>query len=287
MWLLRQLRAVLAVPASWLWGRKLRLLVLLYLGLLIGLPVGYLFEQTFASGWGAVWRELTAPGAVAALELSAKVALFVVPINTFVGVVAGLLIARRRVVGGRVLELAFDAPMAISPVIVGVALFLAYAPRHSWFGPLIANNVVELIFTPYGIALATMVVTLPYVLRSVVPVLIEVGDTQEQAARTLGAGAMRRFFTITLPAIRWGLLFGVMLTLARALGEFGAVLIVSGNISGQTQTLPIYIYDSWDQYYDKLGSFAGAAELASISIVALIGLSILRSRERRLRVDLT
>jgi sulfate transport system permease protein len=137
-----------------------------------------------------------------------------------------------------------------------------------------------------GIVLATMAVSLPYVLRSVLPVLVEVGNEQEEAARTLGAGNWRVFWQVTLPAIRWGVLYGVVLTLARVLGEFGAVLIVSGNISGQTQTYPIWIWDSVDQNQDFVSAFAGSVVLASISIAALVVLSILRSRERRLHVNL-
>jgi sulfate transport system permease protein len=260
--------------------------VLLYLGVLVGLPVGYLFVKAFSNGFGAFWREVTQPGSVGALELSLKVALVVVPANTIAGIVAALLIARRKIVGRRVMDLAFDIPIAVSPIIVGVALLLAYAERTGWLGPWLLTHGISIIFTPTGIVIASMAVTLPYVLRSVVPVLIEVGESQEQAARTLGASAIRRFATITLPAIRWALLYGVMLTFARTLGEIGAVLIVSGNISTRTQTAPIYILDSLDNY-DTNGAFAGAVVLASISIVVLILLSILRSRERRLRVDLT
>jgi sulfate transport system permease protein len=248
--------------------------------------VGYLFVKAFGSGFGAFWREVTMPGAVNALELSLKVALIVVPANTVAGIVAALLIARRRIAGRRLMDLAFDIPIAVSPIIVGVALLYAYAERTGWFGPWLFARGISIIFTPTGIVIASMAVTLPYVLRSVVPVLVEVGETQEQAARTLGASSIRRFATITLPAIRWALLYGVMLTFARTLGEIGAVLVVSGNIAGRTQTYPIYILDTLDQNYDANGAFAGAVVLASISIVVLVLLSILRSRERRLRVDL-
>jgi sulfate transport system permease protein len=142
------------------------------------------------------------------------------------------------------------------------------------------------LFTPLGIVLATMSVSLPYVLRSILPVLLEVGEDQEQAARTLGAGRFRIFFQLTLPAIRWAVLYGVTLTIARTLGEFGAVLVVSGNITGVTQTLPIYIFDSWDQRFDVLGSYAGALVLALISIGVLAILAALKRREKNLLVDL-
>ena len=259
--------------------------MLTYLALLVGLPVGFLCYKAFSPGLPAVWHAITQPGFISALELSGKIAAVVVPVNTVVGIGAALLIARRRFAGRRFLDLTFDIPIAVSPIIIGVALFFAYAERIGWFGPWLLKQGVMVIFSPIGIALATMAVTLPYVLRSVVPVLVEVGEDQETAARTLGAGPWRRFFTITLPAIRWGVLYGVTLTLARALGEFGAVLLVSGNISGKTQTLPLFISAAWDQN-DDVSAFAGAVVLASISIVVLVVLSILRSRERRLHVDI-
>lgn len=274
--------AVASTQRRW----PLRAVVLGYLALLVGLPVCYLFIKAFSSGFAAFWHEVTLPGTIGALELTAKIAAVVVPVNTVVGIGAALLLARRRFVGRRLLDLAFDVPIAVSPIIVGVALFFAYAERIGWFGPWLLREGIMVIFSPLGIALASMAVSLPYVLRSVLPVVVELGEVQEMAARTLGAGPWRRFFTITLPAIRWGVLYGVTLTLARTLGEFGAVLIVSGNIQGKTQTLPIYIYDAWDQNYDELASYAGAVVLASISIVALVVLSVLRGRERRLHVDI-
>lgn len=271
--------------AVWLRHRALRLGVLGYLGLLVGLPVGYLFYNAFSSGFSAFWHEISQPAAVSALELSAKIALVVVPVNTVVGIGAAMLMARRRFVGRRFLNLVFDVPIAISPVIIGLALELAYAPLTGWFGPWLTREGIMVIFSPLGIAFATSAVCLPYVLRSVVPVLVEVGETQEVAARTLGAGPWRRFFTITLPAIRWGIFYGVTLTLARTLGEFGAVAVVSGNRSN-TQTMTLFIANSWENNFDELGSFAGAVVLASISIVVLVVLSILRSRETRLHVNI-
>jgi sulfate transport system permease protein len=264
---------------------SLRLVVILYLGLLVGLPVGYLFIKAFSNGFHAFWIEVTKPNALAALRLSGEVALIAVPVNTVVGIGAALLLAKRKFFGSRALQLAFDIPVAVSPIIIGVSLVLAYS-RIGWFGSWLASNGIQILFSPIGIVMATMAISLPYVLRSVLPVLIEVGKDQEDAARTLGAGPFRTFWQVTLPAIRWGVLYGVTLTIARTLGEFGAVLVVSGNITGKTQTLPIYIFDAWDQNFDTVGAFAGAVVLASISIVALIILSTLRARERKLHVDL-
>ena len=262
-----------------------RVVVVGYLSVLVGLPVIFLFDKAFGHGLHAFWVEVTRPDALAALRLSAEVAVIAVPVNTVVGILAALILARRQFFGHRALATAFDVPVAVSPIIIGVALILAYS-RIGWFGSWLAARGVQILFSPTGIVLATMAVSLPYVLRSVLPVLVEVGKDQEQAARTLGAGGLRIFWQITLPAIRWGVLYGVTLTIARTLGEFGAVLVVSGNISGRTQTLPIYIYDSWDQSYNFIGAYSGALVLATISVIALLILSTLRARERKLHVDL-
>lgn len=259
--------------------------VFAYLAVLIGLPVVFLVAKAFGHGFGAFFSEITQPDALAALRLSLEVAAVAVPLNALVGVGAAMLIARHRFVGRRVLDTVFDVPVAISPIIIGVALVLAYS-RIGWFGSPLARLGITVLFSPVGIVLATTAVSLPYVLRSVVPVLLEVGVDQEQAARTLGAGSWRIFWSVTLPAIRWAALYGVTLTTARTLGEFGAVLVVSGNITGVTQTLPIYIYDSWDQRFDVLGSYSGALMLALLSVLVLAVLALLRRRERRLRVDL-
>jgi sulfate transport system permease protein len=263
----------------------LRVVALLYVALLVGIPFCFLFGKAFSAGLGSFWQQITQPGAVSALELSAKVAAIVVPVNTVVGIGAGMLLARRRFPGKRLLDLTFDVPIAVSPIIIGLSLFLAYS-RIGSFGPWLLSHGIMLVFSVPGVVLATMAVSLPYVLRSIVPVLVEIGETQEQAAKTLGAGVWRRLFTITLPAIRWALLYGIALTLARTLGEFGAVLIVSGNRAGITQTLPVYIFSAWDQNLNDAGAFDGAVVLAAISITVLVILSILRARERRLRVDI-
>jgi sulfate transport system permease protein len=259
--------------------------VIFYLAVLIGLPVFFLVVKAFGHGFGAFWSEVTQPDALSALKLSLEVAAVAVPVNAIVGVGAALLIARHDFVGKRVLDTIFDVPVAISPIIIGVALVLAYS-RIGWFGAPLSRWGINVLFTPLGVVIATMSVSLPYVLRSILPVLLEVGQDQEQAARTLGAGRFRIFWNVTLPAIRWAVLYGVTLTIARTLGEFGAVLVVSGNITGVTQTLPIYIYDSWDQRFDVLGSYAGALVLALISIGVLAILAVLRRREQQLRVDL-
>ena len=282
----REVPRAATTPLRWLRKRALRLVVLTYLAALVGLPVVYLFVSALSPGWSAFWSAVTSPAIVQGLEFSAKIAAVVVPVNTVACVGAALLLARRKFVGSRLLDLTFDVPIAVSPIIIGVALIMAYSPNGSWFGPWLMGEGVRLIFSPAGVALASMAVSLPYVLRSVLPVLVEVGESQEVAARTLGAGPWRRFFTITLPAIRWGLLYGVVLTLARTLGEFGAVLLVSGNASN-TSTLPLALWNQWEQYDNQDAAYAGSVVLAVISIATLVVLSILRTREKKLHVDLS
>jgi sulfate transport system permease protein len=246
--------------------------VLLYLAILIGLPVVFMVYKALQHGFGPFWSQLTQPGSMGALKLSIEIVAIAVPVNTIVGVGAALLIARHKFFGKRAFDTVFDIPVAVSPVILGVALILAYS-RIGWFGGPLLRAGIMVLFSPLGLVLATMAVSLPYVLRSIVPVLIEVGTDQEEAARTLGAGRFRTFFSVTLP-------------IARTLGEFGAVLVVSGNISGRTQTFPIFIYDDWDQRFDTLGAYSGALLLALISMAVLLVLAMLRKRERKLRVDL-
>jgi sulfate transport system permease protein len=263
----------------------LRGVVLLYLAVLIGLPVVFMIYKALQHGVGPFWSQLTQPGSMGALRLSIEIVAIAVPVNTIVGVGAALLIARHNFFGKRAFDTVFDIPVAVSPVILGVALILAYS-RIGWFGSPLLREGIMVLFSPLGLVLATMAVSLPYVLRSIVPVLIEVGTEQEEAARTLGAGRFRIFFNVTLPSIRWAVAYGVTLTIARTLGEFGAVLVVSGNISGRTQTFPIFIYDDWDQRFDTLGAYSGALLLALISMAVLLVLATLRKRERKLRVDL-
>ncbi|MGC2175091.1 MAG: sulfate ABC transporter permease subunit [Acidimicrobiales bacterium] len=262
-----------------------RSVVLFYVAILIGLPVAFLVVKALEHGFGPFWSQVTQPASLAALKLSVEVAAIAVPVNAIVGVGAAMLIARHKFIGRRVFDTVFDIPVAVSPVILGIALVLAYS-RIGWFGAPLARVGIMVLFSPLGITLATMAVSLPYVLRSIVPVLLEVGTEQEQAARTLGAGRLRTFFRVTMPSIKWAVMYGITLTIARTLGEFGAVLVVSGNISGRTQTLPIYIYDDWDQRFDVFGSYSDALVLAAISVLVLGVLAVLRKRERKLRVDL-
>jgi sulfate/thiosulfate transport system permease protein len=258
----------------------LRVLAVGYLALLLLLPVGLVFEKTFAQGLSAIWASLTTPAAISAFWLTVEIALIAVVANTVFGIVCALVLVRGR---GRVrwlLDVVIEVPFVISPVIIGLSLILVYGTT-GWFGKWLIGHGITVIFNPLGMILATVFVSLPFVVREVAPVLREVGTDQEEAAATLGASRLQSFLRITLPSIRWGLAYGVVLTTARALGEFGAVLVVSGNISGQTQTLPLLI-DTRFYDFDNAGAYTAGALLAAISICVLLIMTVTAPDKRRL-----
>lgn len=249
------------------WRWPLRVAALGYLALLIAIPVGSVFYRAFEHGFVAAWDAITTPEATHALWLTLLVLLIAVPLDTVFGVGLALLLSRKRFPGAWLLDAFVDVPLAVSPVIVGLALVLAYG-RTGWFGTLLAGWGIQVIFSWPGIVMASATVALPYVLRSVLPVLQELGTEQEQAASTLGAGHWAVFRRVTFPSIRHGLAYGVTLTTARVLGEFGAVAIVSGNVSGRTQTLTLFISDSVENL-TMVGAYAGAVILAVIALGVL------------------
>ena len=204
------------------------------------------------------------------------VAAIAVPLNTIFGVGCALVIVRGKSRGGRFLDALIDLPFVVSPVIVGLALVLVYG-ETGWFGDWFAQHGIRIIFAPAGMVLATIFVSLPFVVREVVPVLIEVGDEQEQAAATLGASSWQTFWRVTLPSIRWGVAYGVVLTTARALGEIGAVLVVSSNVAGSTLTLPLLVYQRDSQIGSQAvtGAYAAATELALMSLIVLFVMTVL------------
>ena len=249
----------------------LRFVSLGYLALLLVAPVSYVFWKTFEHGFGPAWDAVTTPNALHALKVTLILTAVAVPANTIFGVRCALAIVRHRFPGSGLVNAVVDLPLALSPVVVGLALLLLYG-RDGWLG---GHGVV---FALPGMALATIFVSLPFVVREVVPVLREIGTEQEQAAATLGASAMQTFRRVTWPAIRWAVAYGVVLTTARALGEFGAVSVVSGRLAGETESLTLHVQDRY-QSFDEVGAYASAVVLALIAVTTLILMTRLKPKE--------
>jgi sulfate/thiosulfate transport system permease protein len=247
-----------------------------YLTLLLLAPVGLVFYRTLEHGLDAVWHSTTTPAAISAFWLTVGIAVIAVPLNTVFGVATALLLVRRRPPGATLLDSLIDLPFAVSPVVIGLALVLVYG-HDGWLGGWLAHNGIQIIFSVPGMVLATVFVSLPFVVREVAPVLREIGDEQEQAAATLGANGWQTFWRVTMPAIRWAVAYGVVLTTARAVGEFGAVSIVSGKVAGQTMTLPLLVEQRF-QNFDVAGAYAAAALLAVISLLTLLAMTVLGPR---------
>jgi sulfate transport system permease protein len=261
-------------------ARKLgvRTIALGYLGLLLLAPVGMIFYRTFEHGLGPVWDAVTATNAQHAFWLSLEIVAIAVPLNTIFGIGMALLLERGRFRGKILLGMLIDLPFAISPVVVGLALVLVYG-KTGWFGDWLSENGIQVIFSVPGMVIATAVVSLPFVARETIPVLRELGTDSEQAAATLGATGWQTFWRVTLPGIRWGVVYGVVLTTARALGEFGAVSIVSGRIEGETQTLPLYVQARFENF-DITGAYAAAVVLALLALATLVAMNLLTRRTR-------
>jgi sulfate/thiosulfate transport system permease protein len=265
-----------ALPAKY----GLRIFALGYLVLLLGIPVALIFINAFQDGIGAAWDAVTTPEAQHAFYLTFVMVIVAVPLNTIFGVLCALAIVRQRFRGRALLNALVDLPFAVSPVVVGLALILVYGRRDGWVGEWFAENGIQIIFSTPGMILATMFVSLPFVVREVIPVLREIGTEQEQAAATLGAGGLQTFFRVTLPAIRWGVAYGVVLTTARALGEFGAVSVVSGKLSGQTETATLYVENRF-QRFDETGAYAASVVLALLALVTLLAMNVIKPKEAR------
>jgi sulfate transport system permease protein len=263
---------------------SLRAVALLYLGLLLLLPLGVVLERTFEHGLGTAWSWVTTPAAISALWLSVVIAAIAVPANTIFGVGCALILVRAKARGRAILDALIDLPFVVSPVIVGLALVLVYG-QGGWFGDWLIRHGLTVIYTPAGMVLATVFVSLPFVVREVAPILIEVGDEQEQAAATLGASRWQTFWRVTLPSIRWGLAYGVVLTTARAFGEIGAVAVVSSNVAGSTLTLPLLVQQRAADIGSQslTGAYSAATELAVMSLVVLLAMTLLSPRRHEAR----
>jgi sulfate/thiosulfate transport system permease protein len=258
----------------------LRFVALGYLALLLGIPVGMVFINAFQDGFAAAWESVTTPEAQHAFYLTFVMVAVAVPLNTIFGVLCALAVVRQRFRGRALLNALVDLPFAVSPVVVGLALLLVYGRRDGWIGPWLYDHGVQVIFSTPGMILATMFVSLPFVVREVIPVLREIGTEQEQAAATLGANGFQTFFRITLPAIRWGVAYGVVLTTARALGEFGAVSVVSGKLSGQTETATLFVEGQY-QRFNQTGAYAASVVLALLALVTLLAMNVIKPKESR------
>ncbi|MBF6212080.1 sulfate ABC transporter permease subunit CysW [Nocardia puris] len=247
---------------------SLRTIALGYLFVLVVLPLMIILWRTFENGIGAFFDSITTPAAQSAFQLSLLIVAIVVPINVVFGVITALALVRGNFPGRNIVQGIVDLPFAVSPVVVGVALIMLWG-THGWFGG-IENLGFKVIFGLPGMVIATIFVTLPFVVREVEPVLHEIGTEQEQAAATLGASGWQTFARITLPAIRWGLGYGIVLTVARSLGEFGAVIMVSSGFAGVSQTLTLLVHSRYIDDHNTFGAYSAATLLMGIAILTLL-----------------
>jgi sulfate transport system permease protein len=259
-------------------------LALLFLALFLVVPLATVWTQSFAKGWAAYRDALREPDTLSALKLTLLTAAVAVPLNALFGVCAAWAIARFRFPGKNVLVTLIDLPFAVSPVISGLIYVLMFGSR-GWFGPWLQAHDIKIIFAVPGIVLATVFVTFPFVARELIPLMQAQGSDEEQAARVLGASGWQTFRRVTLPNIKWGLLYGVILCNARAMGEFGAVSVVSGHIRGQTNTLPLHIEILYNEY-NFVAAFAVASLLTLLALVTLVAKAAVEAKERRRRSGL-
>ena len=251
----------------------LRFTALGYLLIVLVAPLSMVFWRTFENGFSAAWNALSDPLTVHAFKLTLIVTAIAVPLNTVFGIVVALAIVRRRFSGKGVVNAFIDLPLAVSPVVVGVSLFLLYG-RGGWFYNVFEGHGIQILFSLPAMVIATMFVSLPFVAREVVPTLREIGDEQEQAAHTLGANGWQTFWRITLPSIRWAVIYGVVLTTARCLGEYGAVAVVHG----YKQTATLQVQDYYENF-NQGGAYAVSLVLAVMAVIVLISMILLKPRE--------
>ena len=267
--------AAMSVRPTSRWG--LRVAGLGYLTLLLLIPLGMIFYKTFEDGIGPPLDAITSPDGLHALKLTLLMVAIAVPLNTIFGVGCALLLVRHKSKANPVIDAVINLPFAISPVVIGLSLFLLYG-TGGWLGPTLAEAGIKVLFSVPGMVLASIFVSLPFVVRETVPVLQEIGTDQEMAASTLGANAWQTFWRITLPSIRWGVAYGVVLTTARVLGEFGAVTIVSGSITGQTQTLPLFVEKQFANF-NLPGAYGASLVLALLALLTLFAMNLLKRKE--------
>jgi sulfate/thiosulfate transport system permease protein len=257
----------------------LRGTALAYLALILVIPLGMVGWRAFQDGLGPIGEALSSRLFLHALWLTAIITVITVVANTFFGVAIAMVLARRRSVGGAILSAVVALPLAVSPVIVGLSLVLVWG-QSGWFGGALTDSGIQVIFALPGMVLASIFVSLPFVAREVAPLLREIGTEQQEAAATLGASPMQTFRRITLPAIRWGIAYGVVLTTARALGEYGAVAVVSGHLLGRTETLTLHVEDRFHAF-DLTGAYTSALVLAILALLAVVTMHLTRPKDAR------
>lgn len=257
---------------------SLRVVALAYLGLLVAAPFLLMTWSAFADGLGPVIDTLTDRAFVHALKLTLLILFIAVPLNTIFGIACALVVVRQRFRGKALFDALLALPLGVSPVVVGLSLILVYGARSGWLGPWFMEHGIRIIFSTPAMVLATIFVTIPFVAREVIPVLREIGTDQEQAASILGATPMQTFWMVTLPAIRTGVAYGVVLTAARALGEYGAVAVVSGKLAGRTETLTLHVEERW-LAFDPVSAYTTSLVLAAMAIAVLIIMRRLTPKE--------
>jgi len=265
----RQLRSFKQSLGGFKASALVPLIAFIYVGLIIILPALQVVAGALAKGIQPFLDNFQSEELRSAVLLTLRCTLIAVPANTIFGLAAATAIARRQFPGKALMLSVIDLPFSISPVVVGLMLVLLYSPTNGLFGDVVNSLSWKIIFSWPGMALATIMVTFPFMAREVIPLLEEEGWDQEEAARTLGASNWQVFWKVTLPSVRWAVLYGLILTTARALGEFGAVSVVSGNIAGQTQTLPLFVEDAYKQYQTEL-AYGAALVLGGVAIVSLL-----------------
>jgi sulfate transport system permease protein len=263
-----------------LWVRVLLIaLALLFLTGFLLLPLAVVFTQAFSKGIHAYWAALSEPNALSAIRLTLIVAAIAVPLNLFFGIVAAWAIAKFEFVGKSLLITLIDLPFSVSPVVSGLIYVLMFGAQ-GWFGPWLQAHDIKIIFAVPGIVLATIFVTFPFVARELIPLMHAQGSEEEEAALVLGATGLQTFLRVTLPNVKWGLLYGVILCNARAMGEFGAVSVVSGHVRGMTNTIPLHVEILYNEY-NSAAAFAMASLLALLALLTLVLKSVVEWRLRR------
>ncbi|MCG6167475.1 sulfate ABC transporter permease subunit CysW [Leptospira sp. FAT2] len=253
--------------------------VFLLTGLILLLPIYTVFHEAFSKGWAAYLEGIQEPDTISALKLTLLVVSIAVPLNTIFGIVSAISITRFEFPGKSWLLTIIDSPFSVSPVISGLIFILLFG-RQGWFGPWLEEADIKIVFNTPGLVIATIFITLPFVARELIPLLESTGIEEEEAGLLLGASPLKVFFKIVAPGIKYGLLYGIILCNARAMGEFGAVSVLSGHIRGQTNTLPLQIEVLYNEY-NSVAAFSAASLLVFLSLITLIAKQIL---ERKIKI---